>query len=225
MKYLTLKIILSFILIIGISFASFAGKKKVLVSSSEPDAAIYSNGIKVGIGQAEIIVLSKSCVTINIRKVGYLEIEETICNKKGFPKPPKTKYYEMITDPAYDASIQTDMANTDIEVELNSDRTEVESWKILNQIITSYFDVIEISDRETGYLRTAWNLQTFDNASIRTRMIVKIGTLQPLSYKVKLVSEIAGPATSVKSDHLFSEWDRVLRTYETVIGQITSRLK
>jgi len=225
MKNITFKILLSFILVVGVSFTSMAGKKKVLVSCSESDAAIYSNGIKVGTGQAEIIVLSKSCVTINIKKIGYLDIEETICNKKGFPSPPKTKYFEMITDPAWDASVQTDMANTDIEVQLNTDRSEVDSWKILNQIITNYFDVIEISDRETGYLRTAWNLHTFDNASVRTRLIIKIGTLDPLSYKVKLVSEIAGPGTSVKSDHLFSEWDRVLRTYETVIGQITSRLK
>ena len=225
MKNITFKILLSFILVIGVSFTSMAGKKKVLVSCSESDAAIYSNGIKVGTGQAEVIVLSKSCITITIKKIGYLDIEETICNKKGFPKPPKTKYFEMITDPAWDASVQTDMANTDIEVQLSTSRSEVDSWKILNQIVTNYFDVIEISDRETGYLRTAWNLHTFDNAAIRTRMIIKIGTLEPLSYKVKLVSEIAAPGTSVKSDHLFSEWDRVLRTYETVIDQITSRLK
>jgi len=219
------KILISFLLIVGLSFTALAGKKKVLISCSEADAAIYSNGIKVGTGQAEIIVLSKSCVTINIKKIGYLDIEETICNKKGFPHPPKTKYFEMITDPAYDASIQTDMANTDIELQLNPDRSEVDSWKILNQIVTNYFDVIEISDRETGYLRTAWSLHSFDNASIRTRIIIKIGTLDPLSYKVKLVSEIAGPGTSVKSDNKFTEWDRVLRTYETVIDQLTSRLK
>lgn len=225
MKNITFKVLLSFVLIIGVSFTAMAGKKKVLVSCSEPDAAIYSNGVKIGIGQAEIIVLSKSCVTINIKKIGFLEIEETICNKKGFPKPPKTKYYELMPDPAFDASIQTDMANTDIEVELNDSRTEVENWQILNQIVTNYFDVVEVSDRETGYLRTAWNLHTFDNVSVRTRVIVKLGTLQPLSYKVKLVSEIAGPGTSVKSDHKFAEWDRVLRTYESVIGQITSRLK
>jgi len=219
------KILISLMLIIGLSFTALAGKKKVLISCSEPDAAIYSNGIKVGTGQAEIIVLSRSCVTVNIKKIGYLDVEETICNKKGFPHPPKTKYFEMVTDPAYDASIQTDMANTDIEVQLNPDRSEIDSWKILNQIITNYFDVIEISDRETGYLRTAWSLHSFDNASIRTRIIIKIGTLDPLSYKVKLVSEIAGPGTSVKSDNKFTEWDRVLRTYETVIDQITSRLK
>jgi len=225
MKSSLFKVLLSFILMIGISLSASAGKKKVLVSCSEPDAAIYANGIKVGTGQAEVMVLSKSCLTINIEKVGFLDVEETICNKKGFPKPPKTKYFEMLPDPAYDASVQTDMANIDVEVELNPDRDNIESWRILNQVVTNYFDVIEISDRETGYLRTAWNMQNFTNAAVRTRLIVKIGTLEPLSYKVKLVSEIGEPGISVKSDHLFAEWDRVLRTYETVIDQIVSRLK
>lgn len=225
MKNNTFKLILGLLLIIGFSLTVSAGKKTVLISCSETDAAIFSNGIKVGTGQAEIIVLSSSCVTINIRKIGFLDVEQTICNKKGFPKPPKTKYFELITDPTFDASVQTDMANTDIEVKLSEGRTEIETWKIMNQIITGYFDVIEIADRETGYLRTAWNLQSFENATIRTRFIVKIGTLDPLSYKVKLVSEIADAGTSVKSDHKFMEWDRVLRSYETIIDQITSRLK
>lgn len=225
MKSSPIKILLSLFLVIGISFTASAGKKKVLISCSKPDAAIYSNGIKVGTGQAEILILSKSCVTINIKKVGFLDVEETICNKKGFPSPPKTKYFEMLPDPAYDASVQTDMANIDVEIELNPNRENVESWQILNQVVTNYFDVIEISDRETGYLRTAWNMQNFTNAAVRTRLIVKIGTLEPLSYKVKLVSEIGESGISVKSDHKFAEWDRVLRTYETVIDQIVSRLK
>jgi hypothetical protein len=225
MKSSVLKVLLSFILVIGVSFAASAGKKKILISCSEPDAAIYSNGVKVGTGQAEVLILSNSCVTINIEKTGFLEVEETICNKKGFTKPPKTKYFEMIADPAFDASVQTDMANIDIEVELNPDRDNIESWKILNQVVTNYFDVIEISDRETGYLRTSWNMQNFTNAAIRTRLIVKIGSLDPLSYKVKLVSEIGDSGISVKSDHKFAEWDRVLRSYETIIDQIVSRLK
>lgn len=225
MKTTVVKVILSFLLILGFSFSVSAGKKKILISCSEPDAAIYSNGVKVGTGQAEVLVLSNSCVTINIEKTGFLEVEETICNKKGFPKPPKTKYYDMLADPAFDASVQTDMANIDIEVELNPDRDNVDSWRILNQVVTNYFDVIEISDRETGYLRTSWNMQNFTNAAVRTRLIVKIGSIDPISYKVKLVSEIGDSGVSVKSDHKFTEWDRVLRTYETVIDQIVSRLK
>jgi len=220
-----LKVFLSSLLIVIFAFSAQAAKKKILISCSEPDATIYSNGVKVGTGQAEVIVLGNSCITINIEKIGFLDIEETICNKKGFPKPPKSKYYQLESDPAFEASLYTDIANTDVEVELNPERDNIDSWKILNQIVTNYFDVIEISDRETGYLRTAWNMQAFPSSTVRTRIIVKIGTIEPLSYKVKLVSEIGDPNISVKSDHLFKEWDRILRSYESVIDQIVSRLK
>ena len=92
-------------------------------------------------------------------------------------------------------------------------------------IITSYFDVIEVTDRETGYLRTSWEVKSFKQNTIRTRMIVKLGTTDPLSYKIKLVSEESfSPNTSVKSDELFREWDRVLRKFQNVIDELQSRL-
>ena len=77
-----LKLLLSFLLIMVFSFSAMAGKKKILVSCSEPDASIYANGIKVGTGQAEVIVLGNSCITINIEKIGFLDIEDLLWFQK-----------------------------------------------------------------------------------------------------------------------------------------------
>ena len=129
----------------------------------------------------------------------------------------------MKRDDAYDASIQTDIANIDIELKTTMD--EVDAWKLISMIITSYFDVIEVTDRETGYLRTSWVIQTFKQNTIRTRLIIKLGDTDPLTYKVKLVSEESrAPGTSVKSDELYREWDRVLRKYGNVFDELQSRL-
>jgi hypothetical protein len=129
----------------------------------------------------------------------------------------------MKKDDAFDATEATDMANIDIEIKTN--KPEVEAWRLISQIITSYFDVIEVTDRNTGYLRTAWVVQTFKQNTIRTRIIVKLGSSDPLSYKVKLISEqSAQPQTSVKSDELFKEWDRILRKYKEVVNEIQTRL-
>ncbi|MCX6247319.1 MAG: hypothetical protein NTW10_06275, partial [Bacteroidetes bacterium] len=112
-----------------------------------------------------------------------------------------------------------------IDIEIKTNKPEVEAWKLISQIITSYFDVIEVTDRETGYLRTSWVIQTFKQNTIRTRMIVKLGNSDPLAYKVKLISEQSGqPMSSVKSDELFKEWDRVLRKYKEVVNEIQTRL-
>ena len=177
----------------------------------------------MGNGQVQIVVMSNSCVTVQIYKTGYLSVRKTFCNKKSSPKPPKTFYAEMIRDDAYDASIQTDIANVDIN--LTSNKSEAETWKLISQIIMSYFDVIEVTDRETGYLRTSWVVQSFTQNTIRTRVILKSGSSNPLTYKVKLVSEASGMAmTSVKADEKFKEWDRVLRKYQSVLDELQNRL-
>jgi hypothetical protein len=206
-----------------ISSAAFAGKKIVKLGVSEPDAKIFLDGKLMGTGQLDIVVLSNSCVNLKIEKVGFLTERITFCNKPSYAPPPKTYYVEMKKDDAFDATEASDMANIDIEIKTN--KPEIEAWKLISQIITSYFDVIEVTDRETGYLRTSWVLQTFKQNTIRTRMIVKLGSSDPLTYKVKLISEQSGqPQTSVKSDELFKEWDRVLRKYKEIINEVQTRL-
>ena len=215
--------LLLFVVAILISTSTFALKKKVTISSSQSDARIYVDGQLMGNGQVQIVVMSNSCVTVQIYKTGYLSVRKTFCNKKSSPKPPKTFYAEMIRDDAYDASIQTDIANVDIN--LTSNKSEAETWKLISQIIMSYFDVIEVTDRETGYLRTSWVVQSFTQNTIRTRVILKSGSSNPLTYKVKLVSEASGMAmTSVKADEKFKEWDRVLRKYQSVLDELQNRL-
>ena len=131
----------------------------------------------------------------------------------------------MLRDDSYDASVQTDIANVDIELPVNN-MDKDKAWKLINQIILSYIDVIEMTDKETGYLRTAWSLKTFKQNTVRTRIIVKESSTDPLVFKAKLISESSGqPLTSVKSDELYKEWDRVLRSYSDVISEFQARIK
>lgn len=200
-----------------------AAKKKIRFVASEADAKIFVDGRMIGTGQSEIIVPAYACIVVKVEKPGMLTEVIEFCNKPDFAPPPKNYNLLMQKDDAWDASEKTDIANLDIEVKTN--KSEIEAWKLLSQIITNYFDVIEVTDRETGYLRTAWILQTFKKNTIRTRMIVKLGSTDPLTYKVKLVSEQSQqPNTSVKSDEMFREWDRVLRKYKEVIYECQSRL-
>ncbi|NND62063.1 MAG: hypothetical protein HKN48_02595 [Flavobacteriaceae bacterium] len=225
-------LIFSFLLLFTISNiqANFigdeiAGKKRIELGVSEPDAEIHVNGRLVGKGSAEITVPKNSCVTVIIKKVGFLMDKIEFCNKRGMSSPPKNYYIEMVRDDAYDASIQTDIANVDIELVVN-DMDKDTAWKLINQIVLSYIDVIEMTDKETGYLRTAWSLKTFKQNTVRTRIIVKEANSDPLVFKAKLISESSGgPLTSVKSDELYKEWDRVLRSYSDVISEFQARIK
>ncbi|NLP57749.1 hypothetical protein [Lutibacter sp. B1] len=203
---------------------SVLGKKKIDFGCSESDAKIFINGKLLGKGNLEIVVPSKGCITVVVKKVGFLTEKIEFCNKKGMPAPPKSYYMELKRDDAYDASIQTDIANVDIELKSTIDKDK--AWKLINQIVLSNIDVIEMTDKETGYLRTAWSLKTFKQNTIRTRIIIKQTSDNPLIFKVKLVSEESGLAmTSVKSDELYKEWDRVLRSYSNVIPELQARIK
>jgi len=201
------------------------GKKKVEVGTSEKDAEIYINGKLVGKGSALVTVANDDCVTVVAKKIGYLEERIEFCNKDDMTKPPKTHYIEMRRDDAYDASIQTDIANIDIDLKVEN-MSKDDAWKLINQIVLGKIDVIEMTDKETGYLRTAWSLKTFQQSTVRTRIIVREANDNPLVFKVKLVSEVSNlPMVSVKSDELFKEWDRVLRTYSDIIGEFQARVK
>ncbi|MDP3684810.1 MAG: hypothetical protein Q8S01_12855, partial [Ignavibacteria bacterium] len=127
-------------------------------------------------------------------------------------------------DEAFTSSVQSDQSNINFTIETS--RPEEEAWKILSQITMNYFDNIELADKETGYVRTSWNVKNFLNNTIRTRIIVKQADIIPLKYTIKLVSEYSGEAkTSVKEDESFLPWDRILNTYKDVISEYQSRLK
>lgn len=213
---------ISALLLISIAGISYADERLKL-SVSEQDAVIYVDGKPSG-SSAEIKIDKGSCVTIRIVKIGFLTENLSFCDKKNAATIPKSLFVEMRRDDSYDASLKIDFANNDIDV--RTTKPEKDAWRLLNQIITSQFDIIEITDKETGYLRTAWAVQTFKGNTIRTRIVVKLGASDPLYYKIKLISEQSGEAgTSPKADERFQEWDRVLRKYEGVVNEIQNRLK
>ena len=218
-----LKSVILIIAVMAISLSATAGKKVVKFTVSEPDAKIYVDGKMMGSGQLEILIPPYACVNVKVEKLGYLLGLIEFCNKPGITPPPKTYFYQMEKDDAYDATEATDVANVDIEIKTT--KKEDDAWKLLSQIITTYFDVLEVTDKNTGYLRTAWVVQTFKQKTIRTRIIVKLASTDPLAYKIKLVSEVANASqVSVKSDELFKEWDRILRKYKEVIHEAQTRL-
>lgn len=204
---------------------AFVKAQKIEISASEPDAKIIVDGQQLGTGTAKIKVPTNSCVDVKVIKPGFLKYEQSFCNKKGMAEPPKKQFFDMQKDDAEEASLKTDQANVDFSVEVNKKLDPNDVWKRAYQVVTDYFDAIEVADKETSYLRTAWSVQTFQQNTIRTRLIIKLAKSDPLTYKIKLVSEYSGyPLTSVKSDELFHDWDRILRKYQNVISDMNSRL-
>lgn len=212
---------------IGLGVLLLSGcRTAVIFTSSENDAQIYIDGRQMGMGETPVVKIKKEkCVNVKVEKTGFLSESMQYCYSGTNLLQPKTQFIELPHDDAYDASVITDYSNKDFEVEVNISYKEDEAWKIVSQIITGYFDNLEMADKSTGYMKTSWQLKSFDRQTIRTRIIVKQSSSSPLKYKIKIISEIADkPNQSVKDDDKFKEWDRILRAYDGLITEFQSRL-
>ena len=67
----------------------FYGKKKIDFGCSESDAEIYVNGKLLGKGSMELVVPSKDCITVIVRKTGFLSEKIEFCNKKKYAQTTK----------------------------------------------------------------------------------------------------------------------------------------
>ena len=196
-------------------------KTKKIIVNSDPDSKIYVDGKLVGSTTTTIKVEPNSTVNVKVEKTGFITLERNYVNDERHDLP-KTDYLKMEKDDAYENSFVTNLANQDVDI--RTSRPEEDAWKLIARIITNSFDVIQVTDKATGYMCTAWVVKNFKAATIRTRLIVKTASSDPLMYKAKLVSEIAPANTSGSADEAFRSWDRVLRSFENVVPDLQSRL-
>lgn len=198
----------------------------VRINTTPGDATIKVDGKVVGNGEHALKIVEGACVEVIVERPGYVAVLKNYCNQSNMQAPPVNEHLALKIDEAYTSSIQSDQANVNFSISVGPTRTAEDAWKIINGIVTNYFDVIEMSDKETSYIRTAWSMKNFPNNTIRTRVIVKPGNTGTLQYVVKIQSESSGAAnTGAKDDEKFKEWERILNTYKDVISEMQARLK
>jgi hypothetical protein len=202
---------------------------RIVYVNGPPGSRILVNQKQAGTGTFAVKVAQGSCVTVRVEQTGFLPYDREYCVQDNAPAPPMEEAVTLKADDSFAASVASDQANVNVTLEVGSRLTEEQAWKLVSSMVLSHFDVLENSDSQTGYLRTAWQLKTFgddNDVVIRTRIIVKRSGDAPLRYTVKIVSErnkVRG--VSVKEDENFVPWDRLLNTYKDVIAEMQSRLK
>jgi len=200
--------------------------RTVILRTSPEDVSIKINGRYVAKGEYNVKVAKGEIVEVLLEKDGFVSGRTKYCNQDNAPIIPIVDQIDLLVDESFTASSPSDFVNTNNIIEINPTIKEDEAWKIMSQIVMTYFDILEITDKTTGYLRTAWSVKTFPNNTIRTRLIVKVADSATLKYVVKLSSESSGKSGSnINDDSLYSEWHRVLETYKNVISDIQSRMK
>jgi hypothetical protein len=207
---------------------------RIVTVSGPATAQILVNGRVIGTGSAPVRVPDEGCVAVRVQQPGYLSELREYCGAAGSASVviPVTDRIDLPIDKSWEASDPSVQANVNITVEVGEKLTEEKAWKTMSAIVLSHFDVLENSDRETGYLRTAWSTKTFDGGRvIRTRIVVKRQSDSPLRYSVKIMSEQLrdanepGKTLLASEDQNYESWPRLLKTYQDVISEMQARMK
>jgi len=239
-KTLTFITILNFTLFSFLT--SFAGNKKVQFQVLLPDgnlawnAIISVNGQVIGKGELKLVVPGWESLTVKVEMIGYITGYIEFNNKPGYAAIPNVFNYVLLVDDAYNESGEMLYLNRDYEIKSN--KTEIESWKLIFQTVLSYFDEISVSEEKVGYIKTDWANQNFKVGTVRTRVIVKLVSNSPLTYNIKISSEtlnrsryIAGNNSEFdrisiqNKDDIFVEWSRLLNKYKDFLSDLESKLE
>jgi len=219
--------LLLFILTLFLSFSFLIVlAEKVTVTTSPQTARIYVNGVLMGAGKILVTIPKKECVTVEIKLEGFIQETRTYCNKRGMSDPPSTDYIQLQQDDSYTSSLQSDIANNEILINVKPGRSKEDAWKQIVSTVLGKFDVLENNDEKAGYLRTSWNGSSFKSNTIRIRLIIKQASDDPLAYKVKFVSEESGRSgTAFSADEQYRPFNRILKKYDGFIEELSTRLK
>lgn len=198
----------------------------VAVTTSPQSAKILVNGVLMGTGSLSVTVPSGDCVSVEVMEMGFISQATNYCKRPGVTAPPKSDYFKLEADESYSSSVEVDNANIDIPLEVKKDRTKEEAWKVIITTILGKFDVLEMNDVNSGYLRTAWVGKSSGGSTIRMRVIVKMSSEEPLTYKIKFISEIAPkPQTPYGADEKFFPFSRIWKKYDGFLDELITKLK
>jgi len=212
-------------------FIGCGGGRVMRVIPSEADAKVFLDNQYYGTGSVDIKFAEPSSAMIKVEKPGYLTWGPYLFENASNKNVTGRLDVKMEKDESLDASALSDVANKGFTQVVNKKLSEDRAWKVISSIVTSYFDEVETSDKSTGYLKTAWVAQPFNNGQImiRTRVLIKGISGDNLAYQIKLSSERAetlpNQKIKVNDDEKFKSWDRVLRKYNELISEFQNRLK
>ena len=199
--------------------------RQVNVHATPASATIMVDGATVGQGDFALTVPQGQCVEVIAAADGYVPETKQYCNQVNRPAPPPEEHLGLAVDDAYSSATLSDQANINFTIEVNPKKTTEQAWSTISQVILNKFDVLEITDKDTGYMRTAWQVAYFPSSTVRTRVIIKLGSDKPLKYVAKVATEHAIGRQDVKNDQAFQEWGWIQNSYKDIINELQARLR
>jgi hypothetical protein len=200
--------------------------EKVIVTTSPENARIYVDGVLKGTGKIQVTIPRKECITVEVRLEGFVQEIRTYCNKKHESTSQKD-YIRLQEDLSLKSSTPSDFVNNEIQLTVKATKTREEAWRMIVSTVLNRFEELDLNDERAGYLRTSWISNPFDNNTVRIKIIIRQTSDDPLTYKIKFLSEESGKAgTPVNNaDGLYKPFNRMLKKNDGFIEELMTRLK
>ncbi len=218
------KFLLLTIAIVGLSLscsAQFGGKVKTI--NVVPDKAkIIMGGAEVGQGSYSLNMGRQDYVMIRLTCPGYVDrVVRVYRNDKR-----NAITFTLEEDESFSASeANSDLANKYMTVNVREGLDEDIVWKRLVLTISELFPNLEVNDKESGWIRSSWEVERFAYVTVRTRIEIKeVMGFETPRYRVRLQSEIASNECGTH-DECFKAWDRVLKTYHQAINDLINSIQ
>ena len=218
------KFLLLTIALVGLSLscsAQFGGKVKTI--NVIPDKAkIIMGGAEVGKGSYSLNMGRQDYVMLRLTCPGYVDrVVRVYRNDKR-----NAITFTLEEDESFSASeANSDLANKYMTVNVREGLDGDKVWKRLVLTISELFPNLEVNDKESGWIRSSWEVERFAYVTVRTRIEIKeVMGFETPRYRVRLQSEIASNECGTH-DECFKAWDRVLKTYHQAINDLINSIQ
>ncbi|MBO5780765.1 MAG: hypothetical protein J6R27_06695 [Muribaculaceae bacterium] len=226
--------VLTLFLMMLLSLPAYSAKKdKIIKVTVEPkEAAIYVNNTFIGYGYGEFTRPPKKDHVAIIR----VECDEyTTANSKFYGGDERNSLsFSLMQDGFYRGSAASGLVNKFITIVLDSQYYTIDenenvdvsaAWKLLHQILLSYYPEIETTDFNGGYLQTPWEYKKFSMSEkmIRTRVTVRdISNPDRIAFQIKISSEVASAMAARTGE--YTEIDRLPKEMEPMVEELQTRI-
>lgn len=122
------RLITASILFLSYALPGFCSDK-ISVTTSPQTARIYVDGVQMGTGKVVVKVAKGACVTVEVKMEGYIQETRTYCDKKGVTDPPSSDYIQLQEDESYTSSIESNIANTEVQINVNPSKNKKKPGK------------------------------------------------------------------------------------------------
>lgn len=201
-----------------------------IVTAPEAGGAVYVNKIPKGnapVRYTEKKVNKNGIWVISAEKAGTISYPATNYTYNQLDKmKPRIVTIRLDPDQAFTETVSVEIANNWLTIAPRHTDDQDVVWMKIVSIVTDNFPDVEHMDRSSFYLRTAWRVRDYGLSAIRSRLIVKLGTADPLSIKIQLESQraVKKAQSSGISAEDYLPYDRVLTKDKETIDFLRDQL-